>query len=92
MIVHIKSPNKCAPHTGIGTTLTTDSGEEFKYVKSIQIDIAPERVITATVELHAITFDVDATAKFTVRHPITGEVKEIKSITFADDSYLALSE
>lgn len=91
-VVFIETPRNVGsnrPYTGSkassgkGTKLTLDSGEEIPEVKSVDVHIAYDKAITADIRLHA-AFKGQALAKFFVKHPTTGEDKEVKTITFVD--------
>jgi hypothetical protein len=71
--------------TGSGTTITLGSGEQIPEVKSVDVHIAYDRVITADIKLHA-SFKGTAMATFFVKHPTTAQDKAVSKIVFTDGS------
>jgi hypothetical protein len=71
--------------SGHGTTITLQSGEQIPEVKSVDVHIAFNKVITADIHLHA-AFKGTAEATFHVADPRTGEYRAVSKIVFADGS------
>jgi hypothetical protein len=84
MQVNIKTPTNGDCATSIGTTITTNAGEQLKYVRGVDVHCYVDEVVTATIELVSASYEGTASAVFTVKHPVTGVLKKVKQIQFED--------
>jgi hypothetical protein len=86
MMVKIETPNYSdGPNTGRGTKTTTDSGAPIEGIRNIVVRISANKAITAEIECFS-SFKGDAVAEFYVTNPISGDLRKVKRIEFADGS------
>lgn len=79
MFVKIATPAR----VGVGTIVSTQDGRLLEGVRAIDVRIRPNEVIRATLEI-AGEFCGEAQSDFVVLHPVTGDLRSVKRIEFAD--------
>lgn len=65
------------------------AGFAIEGVKSLTIHAAIDEIVSVDAEIWASDVkigDIKADAKFWMKHPVDGDVREVASITFADGS------
>ena len=80
-IVKIKTPDKVSQ--GMGTAITTESGEPVHGVRRAVVTIGYNEPIRAEIEVFC-GFEGKAIATYFVAHPATGARKRVKHILFDD--------
>ena len=77
--VHIACPDPDL----LRNRVTTQDGVEIRGIRSIELKIKPNEIVTARLEiLSAFVGSADAT--YVLSHPLTGELTEVTKIEFAD--------
>lgn len=69
------------------------AGFAIQGIKSLTIRAAVDEVVSVDAEIWPSDVkigDIKADAKFWMKHPVDGDVREIKNITFADGSVVDL--
>jgi hypothetical protein len=77
--------NGLAPASN-GTQVTTQDGTEIKGIRSATIKLEVNEPVTATFEVVSASFVGQADACYQVSDPISGELKTVRRIEWADGS------
>lgn len=67
-----------------GTSFLDDDGRKIEGVRSAKLTFEMGNVVKADLELVLVATDVVAHARYMVAHPVSGELREVRSIEFAD--------
>jgi len=86
MIVKIEPPSADCPHTGDFTKVSTVDGQLIHGIRSAEVRLAVHEPITAKIECFAGLGDVTAEGTIFAVHPISGLLKEVRHVEFADGS------
>ena len=70
--------------------VTMQNGESVHGVHSIKYDAEVGTMPTLTIGLMLHTIEANGEATFTITHPVTGKLVEVKAIEFADGRILTL--
>ena len=82
--IETRETEKGRVQAGWGTKVFTASGAEIKEITRIKVEILPNTILRAELEIALMDFSIEAEEQFKLHHPMTGVLKEIKSIQFAD--------
>lgn len=79
---------------GISDTriIDTDTGHELSGIKSVIFQHRIGEQPKAIIELVFIEFEGEAATKYAIKDPVTGELKNIRSVKFEDGSYIKTQE
>lgn len=59
---------------------------------TIRGSTADAEVVTARVEMGLINLSIDAKPEWVAQHPVTGELTQLRSLTFADGTTVTLTD
>jgi UV DNA damage repair endonuclease len=90
--IQTRESEKGKVQAGWGTKVFHSSGVEIKEITRIKVDIRADTILTAALEIALMDFSIEAEEHFKLYHPMTGELKEIKSIQFADGTEFNVEE
>ncbi len=78
---------KSGEHPAFPVVVDAETDQILKGVTGVDISIRPKNLPTAEIQLTAVeVVDIEAKAKFVMKHPYTGKMAEVRSILFADQT------
>ena len=103
MKIIVKNPNKekRGPNVVIGrhpgvrvfTGLNNEQEIDPSNICAVDISIRPDAIVSANLIMYPAELNVqDIYAVWKINHPLTGKLKEIKSIQFADGTEFSVEE
>jgi len=103
MKIIVENPNKTEtgpnvvigrpPYVRVFTGLNNEQEIDPSNICAVDISIRPDAIVRANLIMYLAELNVqDMCAVWKIIHPLTGELKEIKSIQFADGTEFSVEE